>query len=66
MRAGFAWWYVQYAKHDVDLAELEEQAREAKRGLWIDVDPTPPWEWKAEVIVNDSTALDGLRRRDVR
>ena len=44
VRAGFAWWYVRYAKHDAELAKLEAEAREAKRGLWSDAEPTPPWE----------------------
>jgi len=24
---------------------LEEEAREAKRGLWVDPVQMPPWEW---------------------
>lgn len=27
-----------------DLAERE--ARAARRGLWLDVDPVPPWDWR--------------------
>lgn len=26
--------------------QAEREAREAKRGLWADKDPVPPWEWK--------------------
>ena len=25
---------------------LEYEAREARRGLWMDPDPIPPWEWR--------------------
>jgi endonuclease YncB( thermonuclease family) len=48
VRAGLAWWYRQYAKKDADLARLEEEAREAKLGLWADADPVPPWNWRKE------------------
>jgi endonuclease YncB( thermonuclease family) len=45
-RAGLAWWYVRYARHDLELEALEAQARAAKRGLWADNDPMPPWEFR--------------------
>jgi len=28
------------------LEELEKEAREAKKGLWVDPKPVPPWEWR--------------------
>ena len=43
LRAGLAWWYRQYSK-DVSLGALEQEARQAKRGLWADPNPIPPWE----------------------
>ncbi|MFH1023790.1 MAG: thermonuclease family protein [Planctomycetota bacterium] len=46
VRAGMAWWYRQYAPKDAELEVLELEAREAKRGLWVDADPVPPWEWR--------------------
>jgi endonuclease YncB( thermonuclease family) len=46
VRAGLAWWYRQYAPHDTTLAQLEAEARAAKRGLWADADPVPPWAWR--------------------
>jgi endonuclease YncB( thermonuclease family) len=42
---GFAWHYTDYSD-SVKLARLEAEARESKRGLWQDVDPIPPWEWR--------------------
>lgn len=47
VKAGYAWWYRKYSK-DASLGELEEEARKAKRGLWQDKEPQPPWEWRAE------------------
>jgi micrococcal nuclease len=46
VRAGLAWWYRHYAPHDTTLEQLEQEAREAKRGLWADPDPVAPWEWR--------------------
>ena len=43
---GLAWWYRKYAPDDRTLKALESGAREAKRGLWIDENPIPPWEWR--------------------
>jgi endonuclease YncB( thermonuclease family) len=28
------------------LRDLEQEARAAKRGLWIDPKPVAPWEWR--------------------
>lgn len=44
--AGMAWHYVRYDA-DPSLAEAEREAREAKRGLWADPRPEPPWDWRA-------------------
>jgi hypothetical protein len=30
----------------VVLEGLEKEAREAKKGLWADPHPVPPWEWR--------------------
>ena len=51
VRAGMAWWYRQYARDqspaDRRLYEAaENDARKAKRGLWVDANPVPPWEWR--------------------
>lgn len=47
LRAGLAWWYRQYAPADATLAALEAEARAARRGLWAEADPLPPWEYRA-------------------
>jgi endonuclease YncB( thermonuclease family) len=38
LKAGLAWWFRKYSKN-VRLGELERQAREAKRGLWVESQP---------------------------
>jgi endonuclease YncB( thermonuclease family) len=43
---GYAWWYQRYAPRDAELAALEAEARRARRGLWADANPAPPWEWR--------------------
>jgi micrococcal nuclease len=43
VRAGMAWWYLPYAPKDTTLAQLETEARAAKRGLWAEAHPIPPW-----------------------
>src|SRR5215813_13987080 len=46
VKAGMAWWYRPYAPNDIMLAQLEAEARTAKRGLWADAHPVPPWQWR--------------------
>jgi hypothetical protein len=41
---GMAWWYRKYAPGDAALEGLEKDAREARKGLWADLQPVPPWE----------------------
>jgi micrococcal nuclease len=47
VKAGFAW-DNKAQTHDRTLAELESDARKAKRGLWADPHPTPPWEFEKQ------------------
>jgi endonuclease YncB( thermonuclease family) len=46
VRMGAVWWLRRYAPHDKVLADLEAEARAAKRGLWADPHPVPPWEYR--------------------
>ncbi len=46
VRLGFAWHYVKYAPRNTDLAGAELVARKARRGLWSDAAPVPPWEFR--------------------
>ncbi len=46
VKDGWCWWYRKYAPRDTGLEGLEKDAREAKKGLWADPHPVPPWEWR--------------------
>ena len=46
VRSGYAWWYCHYDPNNPRLAELEQEARAARRGLWADKHPTPPWKFR--------------------
>lgn len=45
VRQGMAWVYRQYLR-DTALLTVEKEAREARRGLWSDPHPVPPWEYR--------------------
>ncbi len=47
VKAGLAWWYEPYAR-DGTLRHLEQDARNAKLGLWLDPRPIPPWEFRKQ------------------
>jgi Staphylococcal nuclease homologue len=46
VKDGRCGWYRKYAPGDTVLEGLEKDAREAKKGLWVDPHPVPPWEWR--------------------
>lgn len=46
VKEGWCWWYRKYAPSDTELEQLEKEARDAKKGLWADPVPIPPWEWR--------------------
>ena len=46
VKDGWCWWYRKYAPMDTDLEELENAARDAKKGLWMDPAPIPPWVYR--------------------
>lgn len=45
VRRGMAWVYDRYVT-DRSLYTLQDEARSARRGLWADSAPVPPWEWR--------------------
>ena len=46
VKDGWCWWYRKYAPSDAGLERFENEAREARKGLWADPQPVPPWEWR--------------------
>jgi len=42
---GLAWHYRKYSK-SIELARTEAEAKAAKKGLWADPNPVPPWEFR--------------------
>lgn len=48
IRAGYAWAYVKYLSRPYasEYIGVEEVARQAKKGLWKENNPTPPWEFR--------------------
>jgi micrococcal nuclease len=47
VKDGWAWNYARYSKSK-HFAELEQEAREAKKGLWAGKMPIPPWKYRAQ------------------
>jgi endonuclease YncB( thermonuclease family) len=45
--AGLSWWNKKFARKDRRLEELQAAARAARRGLWRDRNPVPPWKHRA-------------------
>lgn len=53
VRSGHAWWYREYAREQAPedrkvYETAESDARGARRGLWHDASPTPPWDWRRQ------------------
>ena len=45
VRSGYAWVYRRFER-DARLIALEAEAKAARRGLWRDPKPVPPWRWR--------------------
>ena len=48
VEAGLAWWYRKYAPNNALLSKAEKDARNAKRGVWQETNPTPPWDYRLQ------------------
>ena len=47
VRLGMAWEYSHYHSDRLYIS-IEQEARQAKRGLWAQRDPVPPWQWRKQ------------------
>lgn len=47
VKKGLAWWAFELIPQDPELARLHRIAQKNGLGLWSDVDPIPPWEWRS-------------------
>lgn len=58
VQRGMAWVYRRYAT-DVTLFQLEEEAKAERRGLWIDPQAIPPWQYRhgTDRIPKDATRM---------
>jgi len=67
VRSGNAWWFREYAREQAPedrkvYETAESEARGARRGLWHDASPTPPWDWRRQVrSANQAGARTGGR-----
>jgi endonuclease YncB( thermonuclease family) len=67
VNGGWCWWYRQYAPGNVVLEKLEKDARDSKKGLWVDPAPVPPWVYRkakrgqtlllSDIVPFDSNAI---------
>ena len=53
IRAGSAWVYLQYLRElpfqdRGRYLDAQQQAQDERRGLWSDMQPAPPWQWRRE------------------
>jgi endonuclease YncB( thermonuclease family) len=55
VRTGMAWVFDKYVT-DRSLYSVQTEAQEAKRRLWADAAPMPPWEWRHGVNSQDRVA----------
>ncbi|EHL97191.1 nuclease-like protein [Acetobacteraceae bacterium AT-5844] len=47
VRQGMAWVYTRYNR-DPELPRLQAEAKAARRGLWREANPVPPWDWRRQ------------------
>jgi endonuclease YncB( thermonuclease family) len=47
VRRGMAVVFDHYSSPASPLHKIQDEARRARRGLWAQVNPVPPWEWRA-------------------
>jgi endonuclease YncB( thermonuclease family) len=53
IRRGMAWEYSNFHSNQALIA-LQNEAKQAPRGLWAQSNPTPPWEWRKQHPSSDT------------
>jgi endonuclease YncB( thermonuclease family) len=66
IRAGFAWHYKRYAREQspaerTAYAAMEQYARERRTGLWHEVEPMPPWDFRSASISSRQNRPEDIR-----
>jgi micrococcal nuclease len=46
VKEGWCWWFRKFVPKDQALKQLEQEAKKAKKGLWTDPNPVPPWLYR--------------------
>jgi micrococcal nuclease len=46
VKEGWCWWFRKFVPKDEVLKRSEQEAKEAKKGLWADPNPVPPWLYR--------------------
>jgi micrococcal nuclease len=46
VKEGWCWWFSKYVPKNAVLKQLEQEAKDAKKGLWADAKPVPPWLYR--------------------
>jgi endonuclease YncB( thermonuclease family) len=54
VKDGWCWWYRKYAAEDTVLEGLENEARQGRKGLWVEPNHVPPWEWTNILLFSPS------------
>jgi micrococcal nuclease len=50
VKLGLAWHFKRYSDNPL-LALAEKDAKIAHRGLWVEANPTPPWEYRRKLLI---------------
>lgn len=68
LRSGYAWLHRQYCKDWVcgEWVRLEAEARSSGAGLWVEKDPTPPWQWRRDEKGSSTSLVEKFLRKVVR
>lgn len=66
VKSGMAWFYKQYEREQSEsdrtaYARAEERARAAKRGLWVEPAPIPPWYWRKQQKAESGAAVEWVK-----